>query len=317
MKNLSIKWLSALSLLLLIGCEIETPYDGEFPEPRLAIFSFMRADSLIRVSVSSTRSIGESSDYHRRLEEVAGEVFVNEQLAGELYPRDGIVYTTDVAPKAGDRVKIVVRARGYEEAWGETIIPEEVPEIRVDTVLKENGGSLYNIRYAIRLEDSGKERLYYRLIVAGYSIMEEDGVVTYTGEDYYFDQDEEPLLSGGSNSWLDESEGNRYHIFSNDSFEGKGYTLQVNRYAFNSYESIYTNRWGRLIRHLCRNIQCVRVVRIDEASYLYLKSVMLADRGQEIVEPVQVYSNVHGGVGVIGSESYAEVSFTMPFKQEE
>ena len=56
----------------------------------------------------------------------------------------------------------------------------------------------------------------------------------------------------------------------------------------------------------------VKVVRVDESTYLHLKSIMLLEMGEGLMEPVQVHANVSGGVGIVGYALYSTVSFEMP-----
>lgn len=58
----------------------------------------------------------------------------------------------------------------------------------------------------------------------------------------------------------------------------------------------------------------VKVVNIDKATYQYLKSVEMSDRGEGIMEPIQVYGNVKNGVGVVGYANEGVVDFVMPEK---
>lgn len=304
---------SLLLLLLLLAataCEQVSDYDGPLPDLKLVVFSFIEPDSTIRVQVGATRYFDGVATLP---EAVSGEVFINGEKAGDLEYDAIDGYRMPVRPRAGDRVRIAVRARSLPEVSGETTLPGLPPVVSVDTVQVTSAtGKLQQINYTLRIPGGEGERRYYRLLIRT-TIYEQVGEAIYNRYTYYdFNPENDPLLVGGGNNWLDDSESNTYAIFTNESFEGGEYVMRVSARAENSTEVAYEQN-GELIVQRRVVKQEVKLVALDSDSYLYLKSVTLALRDQgAVIEPVQVHSNVNGGVGIVGYAYPALFSYEMP-----
>ncbi|MDR2129808.1 MAG: DUF4249 domain-containing protein [Odoribacteraceae bacterium] len=305
-----------LAATLLAGCEQVSEYTGELPDLKLVLYSFVRPDSMVRVDVHQTRYFSNNSSELPR--EVTGEVHVNGQLAGTLYPTPrspwelAVQHVADVYPRPGDRVRVTARAEGMPEASAEVTVPADTVPIRVDTTLLGNPGKLERVHYTLHINDTARERHYYRLIVETETYEVVDGERYNSTRHYAFSPENDPLLVGSNNTWINEDVvPNRYHIFTNETFEGTGYTMRVSAGARNTTRFEYAHD-GQTIGQ--RNVMKhhVTVVRIDEDTYLHLKSLMLLEMGEGVMEPVQVHANVHGGVGIIGYAVYSTVTFEMP-----
>lgn len=295
-------------LQLLTACEKSSVYHGPVPDYSLVVYSFVQPDSLISIQLSKTRYM-ESDGV--QLEEVSGEVLVNGERKGNVEYAVDKGYYANVYPRPGDRVRLIVRAKGLKEVSGKAVLPVEGIKVSVDSSLLDAGGKLSKVYYNIRIDDTAQERHYYRLVIATETYQEVNGVMMNYHVEYSYNTENNPLLSGGNNYWLDGEDMNKYRIFNNESFEGKGYTMRVSVNARNTEEIEYS-RDGETVfqRNVMRHR--VKLIRLDESSYLYFKSVMLLDQGEGIIEPVQVHSNVSGGVGIVGYAYPTETLFEMP-----
>lgn len=298
------------------GCERVSEYAGALPELQLVLYSFIQPDSMVRVEARMTRHFSDPSG--KLPEDLSGEVHVNGQLAGALRPSPGLApdrHEAAVFPSPGDRVRVVARAAGLREASAEVTLPLEGATIRVDTTLVGPADKLERARYAIHVDDDGRERRYYRLVIETETETVVDGVSLGVGSGnvtYDFNPENDPLLVGGNSTWLhEEIVPNRYHVFTNEGFGAGGYTLRVSAATRNSTRMEYEIGGQRVVqRDIVR--QRVRLARIDEATYLHLKSIMLFEMDEGIMEPVQVYTNVRDGVGVVGYAWFSTVTFEMP-----
>ena len=300
------RWLYILFFagLLLIACESDRAFNESFPPQKLVLFAFVEPDSTVQVQLGKTfHSEWENS----ALEEVSGEVFINGRQEGVLVMEGHNRYYAEVRPKPGDRVKIVARAKGLPEAVGETTLPMAGIPLAVDTTLVGPKNKLNRVFYTIHIDDKASERHYYRLLIRTETYTQIGDRITGLYDQYTYDTENDPLLGGRNEAWLNEDDPNAFKIFTNERFEGKGYTMRVSAAAWNTYEMKYDAvvQWEVVNQH-------VKLIRIDEDSYLYFKSLMLSDRGEGIIEPVQVHSNVQGGVGIVGYAYATTVSFRMP-----
>lgn len=102
------------------------------------------------------------------------QVFINDRLQGhmQLVP-DSRLTGRYILPgcrvKAGDRLRLEAEAGGFDPVGGETVIPDPVEVLSVDTVRFTRfgyGGYEYpSIRLYVRFRDKPDKRNYYRLII--------------------------------------------------------------------------------------------------------------------------------------------------------
>lgn len=311
----------SLFLLLLGGCEQENIFTGELPAPRLVLYSFIEPDSLIEIRVSKTRAIGqEDSAYIAR--NVEGEIYINGQYQAKLSHFENDRYRTGISASAGDRVSITVRASGVPEANAETVIPDQFPLISADTFIYGR-----NIHFRVKISEQDPGYKYYRFRLERITTNKTENydlgeILRNEVKDNWFYRKNEPLLYNRNDIDLggeDEDEYNIYNIFSNETFRGKNYTLKISTSHIPSFEHdilyVQENEKGHF---LSETTYSIGLYRIDEATYLYLKSEEEAYRGEGILsDPIKVYSNVNQGVGIIGSFTKREMSFRQAVTQKE
>jgi hypothetical protein len=312
MKKLSL-YIYIAFLASTFSCERLADYRGALPARKLVLYSFAEPDSLLRVEIGATRRplSGEMEDTPTG---ITGEVHLNGVLADTLRPpvAPSSAYTTTITPSPGDHVRIIARAPGFREASAEVTLPASGVTIRVDTTHVAPGGKLERVRYAIHVDDDGRERRYFRLVLETENASYVNGILQDISRTHAFDPENDPLLVGNDNTWLHEDiVPNRYHLFTNETFAGRGYTLHVSAAAHESYHFTYDSGGQPVLqRDVLR--QRVRLARVDESTYRHLKSIMLAELGEGVMEPVQVYTNVRDGVGVVGYSWFTTVVFQMP-----
>ena len=228
-------------------------------------------------------------------------------------------YTCDYVPKEGDRIVVKAAANG-QELRAETVVPSK-PEIEIlnHEVLAENPyreveGYMFKTDTIMRITcriNKQQGQQYYRLRVRS----ERDvigwwhGQNNYDGyqmQDVYFSDDEifvDKRLSKGFGGWKP--------YFSNvfdDSListtGGHTFTLdspKMPRELFGSMTSTTNQEHGPLPPQVMIELQAV-----SPELYHYLKSAELyrLTYSDAYAEPVQIYSNVEGGWGILGALSY-------------
>ncbi|MDR1332183.1 MAG: DUF4249 domain-containing protein [Tannerella sp.] len=294
--------LAALFAALLGSCTRSVDFDGSLPEPKLAVNCFVEPDSLIRVFVSRSWHIGEAGG--EAFADATVELYINDvrqppmqvvDAGTELYPS----YVSPSVARAGDRVRLTVAREGYGEVTAETAVPHGAPVLGVDTV---RGGER-SLRCFVRLKDvEPGTRSYYRL-----EVWQE---VMHGGEpalrSVRYDYDREPALmaefDGGNDDFMgNTSRLNTYGIFGDDLFDGREYALNigVETDGYRDYGPA-----GEADGDARGDCFVFRLVTLSPSAYLYLKSLTLYERnsdgGDFFAEPTPVYSNVAGGLGILG-----------------
>ena len=261
------------------------------------------------------------------------QVFINDRLQGhmQLVP-DSRLTGRYILPgcrvKAGDRLRLEAEAGGFDPVGGETVIPDPVEVLSVDTVRFTRfgyGGYEYpSIRLYVRFRDKPDKRNYYRLIIEKQTEFQKgDSVITcssmYRSELNYTDWlgvvYEDPVFRS-TNPVIEQLDGTTCRgTFTDDMFDGKDYTV---RSSFWPVDSSFKGDSVTTTVHYD-----IRLMAISEEYYRYLVvirnfSISLGDAYLDgLVEPTATYTNVEGGFGIVAGCQLAHRRFTMPFGDKE
>lgn len=309
----SILILSACILLIpLSSCEFSLgDYREGMDEPqKLVLTSFIEPGENIRAELTHTRPFPHAGNENYVANPII-KVYINDVFAGSLKKSLGslTVFESKLLARHGDRVKLVAEAPGYTPASGESTIPSPMPVIQVDTL------TLYQqlqerLQYKIHIPDDGNGIKYYRILLKG----EMPSLIYPEQMEWYpIDKDfrKEPIFDenrhfnelGGSDD--ENKDSNRYAIFTNRSFLGKGYTLTVSSLKLYQqvHESVYTEA-PRIT---------VTIMQLTREAYLYLQGINASEENSDdMVEPIQIFSNIENGIGIVGGYVSYSVTFIMP-----
>ena len=101
------------------------------------LYAYAETESLLYAEISKSRTYTDNTEmdttWYVRVQE-----YMNDQYEGELKPVGHNRYSSDVRPKAGDKITIKVSCSGLEEAVGSTMVCNSFPEIQLDTFSKLN-----------------------------------------------------------------------------------------------------------------------------------------------------------------------------------
>lgn len=328
--------LALLATIALWGCETEVEFKGEYMESNLVLYSVVTAGEPVVVHLSKSVFILDEAtptnqtgakvklyvngvfverlaeyDYNEVITTTVGDYIYTETIQHQYYQSTHIC-------SSGDMVEIRASHKDFEgEVSGKTTIPQEPilgdllatisPSEDDEYSSSSTKGNVYCpltneagvanyywlrgcvvAKYAYEDKPSGEIKEFYQEVGFGF---ENDIVFTGVDTGGIFDD----LLGGSS------STGN-YVVFDDSLIDGvEEYPLTMN-YGFLAD--------GALEEPFFR-VECWQ---IDDNLYKYLRSVELADGDNFISEPVQIHSNVEGGIGLVGSRS-ALVSRTLPFSE--
>ncbi len=309
MKNVS--GLLFLSVVFAFGgCTKYLEFEGDNATPRLVINGVMYPDSSIQVTLSnsvgylSTEGINRQPDGVLSLYDDAGNLI--EVLQHTL---DG-VYRGNTTAAVGARYRLVAEHPGFEPVEATDRVPVPVPILTWDTATVEIENPFEtstNREYRFTFADPPGEDNFYMLEV----IQAEEFFI-----DYIFDPEtgdfvpdtvwfEEPfffpitmntsdqVIASENDSFLGESLafGDQF-FFSDDLFEGSTREFVV-----------------RVSAPFPGARYILRLSTLSEAYYRYRVTVrrFVNTNGDPFAEPVLVFSNVEGGLGVFGGVSSSSV----------
>ena len=300
----------------LTACLTEVDLSDLRESPRLVVNGVAVAGESLRVSVTRTWFY---TDEHPNvvIPDATVRLYVNGRYEETLpfVPGDTLFnaagnYQAAFVPQVADRLRLEVSAPGYEAVHAETEVPPSsllLDAKAVQEVITADG-TMKRISYAIRLQDALEEENYYLFrLEEGY--LSEDS--TYRWHVLYLDYAEDPLF-GQNSSALDQILFPQYlpgydgRVFSDEVINGQTYTIRLQ----NTYYLSGMPRTKRLR---------VRLYAISSDYYKYLKILQdqsdrsfanhLIDAG--LAEPIRVYSNIDGGLGIFGGcvPNWVEVDY--------
>jgi Domain of unknown function (DUF4249) len=325
--------------LIFVSCERDVLFNGEITKPNVIVNSFISPDSVISAHVSVSRFFLKDSIDFRDVNNAEVNLWVNGILKEKLISDTLGIYTGKYKPALSDNIKLTVDVPQMTQVSGTTTFSEAPIILSVDTQIVYNSNQYlsfpgsndtlgiqyrYKVNYKLKFKDNGSQKNYYRLLV---------GKVSYTGDwnentnkidtvvnnnlpvysnfdftDVVSGNTQNPLTADGSSplSELMSNQNNEYHVFSDDMFNGKTYTLQFStNQVTQRYFSMADIRYS--YANTLKNKVYVSLQSISKEYYQYLISRSASKTTNYFSEPVQVYSNITGGTGILGSYTTSNI----------
>lgn len=319
MKTLHIIWLVLLSISIFTSCEKEIDFDGETTESQLVLNSFITPDSTIAANISESQFFLNNDYLFKAVENAEVSIYCNGILKETMQHSLNGKYISATKPEVGDIVKLVVKVPEKDEITGETTVYPKANVVKLDSIVIWTGAKpiietvntvdnglpktetivvgkyrFRTIRYILTFEDAANMKNYYRLVVSQTSTFNGKKKVNY---DYTLDD----IVSGNTKDLLpgipaiNESK-NQFHVFTDELINGKTYPLS---FTIRDTASIYLPEYQRPLPK--------KTVEIDLQSvcnnfYLFLKTRSDQQTANQLFsEPIQIYNNVTGGIGLVGS----------------
>jgi len=325
MKTKRISYIVALGLsLLLLSCENVIEFPGNITKPLLVVNSFITPDSLIKVHVSKSKFflVNTNATNYEVVNNATVNVWVNDKKIEKMASIGEGYYQATFKPKVGDIVKVTAENADFSEVSTFTETVKTNPILAADTanhVFEEtpmingsstNGGPLIidtigitkteSFDLKIKFKDPGGIANFYKINLKIKNFYDNDS----TAFDYV-NINSNDLVFGNNNNMgpLEVANYSYDHEFSDELFNGKEYDLKLtfstNTTIYNAgHYDIYKTK-SPIKRELYIELQS-----ISESYFKYIRSCSASSNTIEFFsEPVQIYSNVKGGIGIMGSYS--------------
>lgn len=309
---------------VLSSCYKDIDMEKYRPEPDLVLNGIISADTMVMLSISRTKFFTDTSRYEI-VTDANVSLFVNdtfrehmEWVTNESFYGGGI-YASNYKSKTGDRIRVEAKTM-HGTAWVEETVPSKVGienlifshKLIYDNTgfnIDENGNIVeiptLEITYQITFTDKADEMNFYFIRIDNPNPPFDDvGNFDYSLDPVFVEQ--VSVIDGLFGDKTIHGQGGR--SFTDHLINGECYTLVV-RETLPSGSYDYAPSCDRRII----------LYAITESYYKYLSSMqMSADAANStnlstfgFAEPVRIFTNVNGGVGIMATSQHDTVSLNL------
>ncbi len=340
MKPLKILVYIIFSSILLNSCEKDIDFKSAEIEPKIVVNAVFTAGSTYKyVRIEKSRSILDDNQYFEALPDANVKLYEDGVFISDLaytsvidtfyeylnygvmkkYPYEhGYYLDTLLKIKSGSTYRLEILADGFNRVFCETTVPYPAKLNQLNLEILKSPGDYYYMPYTLKnklsISDSKTESNYYRLYTVqnqgieqskyyssgyygyGYENQQNteptDTIIQLSRYNTYFESQDPVLTSSTNTDILGMNDDNT--AFFTDELMGSGdYTLSYNLYMERNIDL-----------ELGEFIEVTAIVQnISRELYYYVKSEARQANVQDnpFAEPVPVYSNIGGGIGIFGS----------------
>jgi hypothetical protein len=282
------------------SCTKTIDFDDEGYANQIVINSTISTNSYFTAYTSKSTSIL-TNNHSSSPVEGSMDLYEDGNLIRQFPTQLGGFSATNIIPKAGKNYRMVITSEG-KKLEAETILPNKVDVVSVDTASVESANNLRNILIKMKIKDPEGDD-YYRIVYMWETIsyiQDSKGARKYYRS---YNQSgiasDDPVFKSVYNNFGDEiidGPGNDYHIFPDTYFNGKEYSVRFrttpgyfgNTYSYGSYGTRIYER------------NEIHIQKLSKDFYNYLKYLKLYRfyHDNPFAEPVPIYSNIKNGIGI-------------------
>ena len=298
--------------MLFASCDIVVDLDIPEHESVLVVNSILTTDSMINASISHSVGAFDASSISY-VNNATVEVYEDGVLLGEMdeqvslsYDSSGeldstYVYNFNQNPVAGKIYSYEIVHPDYEAVRAETTVPASVKlNVNDVTLLSEED---YEKHYRVRFSfNDATVDNFYRLRLRYQNEY-------YDGFDYFESNDASIISSAGV-----QSDGATFYgdeaLFDDEMFNGSENDISIDFFDYNNFF------WGEESDDDFETEYTLELTSVSESYYTYIRSLRAHyDNQDQFIftgEPVQVFTNIENGLGVLGSMSIDNVLLELP-----
>ena len=309
----------------LTACEKEILYDDIAPEPLLVVNGIQHVGEPARLCVErSSFYINSETDF--RVKDVHVDLYVNGVFKEALQVRDSMLMETywiwndtlgeqeaerpryafnycegEYILCEGDALRFEVSSSEFDDvAVAETTIPYAPNVVSFDTIRVETSDDgLSTVYLSLKIDDPAGNDYY--------NLYPQEGLTNFTTSDPVFTDFMNIVhvddLFGGNDYYGRGA----YNMFNDTYFDGTQYAINMNSTVYGDGSYYYQPL-------------VMEVTKVDYALYQFKKTYSDYDYADDLLslftEPIQVYSNVQNGAGVVCSQS-RPVTVIVDLREEE
>jgi hypothetical protein len=296
----------------LFSCEKIIEFNGDEVKTKLVLNGLLTSDSIVKIQLTESRFFLDGRPFNPINDaEVTlwkdGDSIESLQNTGEGY------YTGTYVPREGDNLRITASHSRLDPIECETQIVSPTPVIAVDTAFNRTIFYTYGYEYenevwtvtdsTAHCELGGDITITFNdpADIAGYYLLTLDLYTRYANgrvdiRPLYFTSDDMVFQTNNELPFNDKDGDSRaLHLFSDELFDGKEdkqLKIKLGKSSISYLPGTDTNYKIR-----------VTLQSLSPSYYMYLKTREANSDSDLFTEPVQIYTNIKGGIGIFGNYS--------------
>jgi hypothetical protein len=312
----------------LSACEKVIEFKGNEVKTLLVLNGLVMPDSVVKIQLTESRFFLDNSWKFNLINDADVRLWKDGSPVESLQSAGDGYYAGTYVPREGDNLRITASCSGFDPVECETQIVLPTPVMAVDTAnvrIEKHTSYTYDYDWttiidsvefitsfegdiAITFKDSADIAGYYTVKLDLFTRYADGYVsvrpISYTSNDMVFrtnnrfptDDDEYDISP-------------ELYLFSDELFDGREYTLKI---RINSYSGYFF--WPEKDSKITTQEIRVTLQSLSPSWYMYLKTSNADSDSDFFTEPVQIYTNVKGGIGVFGNYSNASRSVKLNYE---
>ncbi len=299
-KSFTLLLFISLWLFLIYSCEKIIDIDIPDRERKIVLNSLITPDSLIEIHLSESESILKAGLSIDIIENASVQLYENNSFATLLlYTGEGCYVSSDFYPREENQYRVEVSVPGKNPVSSSVLIPDPVKIISIDTNIISSNKEWAELQVRLKFVDPKEIDNYYIVKAKTFGRDPINPALSGFGPMNVYLESESPIISQ-----YGKPEGGL--VFSDKLIDGSTHELSIDLifYPFGS-DSLSTFIYFYL-------------QSISESYYYYVVSKAMQEEltDNPFAEPVQVYNNIEGGLGIFGAYSSSVDSFRLYFSFE-
>jgi hypothetical protein len=326
--------------LLMVSCEKEIEFKGGEVKPMMVVNGLVTPDSTIKIHLSKSKFFLSNKEGIELIPNADIDIYINGEVKGKMQYKEFGIYTSSVQPNINDIVKLVIAKMGnIEGVQAEVVVPKQSVILSVDTASQTTQDEIYEfngedyvpsgkydytkaLTVTLTIADPPVVENFYRLNARIRSLLHfPDTTIVWEEYEYFYPEGSDNPNKGPLGFIEDFNMAKKHYTFTDEFYDGKKIILKFETTMYSWSDDIYPGNDedgggnsqpggpDSRSRQLIVNLQS-----ISKEMYLYFKTKESAENVFEtfFTEPVQIYSNIENGTGVLGAYTSHEIIIDLP-----
>lgn len=288
--------------IVAVSCTKEIKFKGDYAKDKLVVNSLLAADSTLIANVShSVFFMHDYRDKETYVNDAYLEIFVNGNSIGTMtyqsHNASNAIYTLPYRLKHGDKLELKAHHKNYDNVSAITEIPYSSNIISVDTAYTSNKYNRKTLNISIKFQDDPNISNYYEIkanIISWTKSNNKNEISRQVIPLWLYSKDIVFNNNSGTDPIFEIDLESQSLVFEDYIINGKEYTIKViseNAYRYNRNVDGYKDTLDIYLNSVSKDY------------YLFQKTYMAHTNNIDFIgifnEPVQIYNNVVGGIGVV------------------